>query len=328
MKQTHKKHIFHLKRVGLFGFLMIAFFIVRLDAGSLPESIRPSYVLAYASEMSRSSLLAGTNTTRSAQGLTTLNSDAQLDSSAQAKAQDMATKDYWSHVSPDGTEPWYFFQQAGYGYSRAGENLAYGFSSSQGVIDGWSNSAAHRENMLGQYNDVGFGIVNVPNFQSGGQQTLVVAHYATRTQNTTTAVTTTPPTTPAVPPAVRAQATSKSVTQTETPAGSSLEPQTNTPATSSKNPTGTEIAVTVKSPPQKRISLISLIATRSLPIAAFMSFIILLIILFGYILLHRKAFNHAVATGENFVLTHPGVDIGVIAAATTLILMTTYGNIG
>ena len=47
---------------------------------------------------------------------------------AQAKADDMATKGYFAHTSPDGKNSWYWFKQAGYTFTYAGENLALDFS--------------------------------------------------------------------------------------------------------------------------------------------------------------------------------------------------------
>jgi len=38
----------------------------------------------------------------------------RLDSAAQAKANDMAARSYWSHNTPDGQTPWTFMTAAGY----------------------------------------------------------------------------------------------------------------------------------------------------------------------------------------------------------------------
>ncbi|MDB5188100.1 MAG: hypothetical protein JWO50_620 [Candidatus Kaiserbacteria bacterium] len=82
-----------------------------------------------------------------------------LTRAAQAKADDMALHQYFAHNSPDGREPWWWFGQAGYAYSYAGENLAIDFSDSREVVDAWMNSPKHRENILkGQYTQIGIGI--------------------------------------------------------------------------------------------------------------------------------------------------------------------------
>jgi hypothetical protein len=99
-----------------------------------------------------------------------------LNRAAQAKADNMVQQNYWSHIAPDGTTPWQYFQKVGYSYSVAGENLAYGFSTSDQIITAWINSAEHRANVLGDYQDVGFGFANGSNYQHG-QNTVVVAMY-------------------------------------------------------------------------------------------------------------------------------------------------------
>ncbi len=71
-----------------------------------------------------------------------------LSVAAQLKANDMAEKGYFSHVSPDGTSPWFWIQKAGYVYTDAGENLAVNFTDSDEVHNAWMNSPGHRANIL------------------------------------------------------------------------------------------------------------------------------------------------------------------------------------
>ena len=71
-----------------------------------------------------------------------------------------------------------------------------------------------------------------------------------------------------------------------------------------------------------------MMATKTLPIAALISLVMVCISITGYALTHRAALQHAVSNGEHFVAAHPGIDAGVVAAVTTLILLTSYGNIG
>ncbi|PID32109.1 hypothetical protein CR970_02235 [Candidatus Saccharibacteria bacterium] len=137
-------------------------------------------VLAYATEMNVVSLLDATNTERASAGQDNLTLNNQLSSAAQSKANDMAARNYWSHTTPDGDEPWVFIQNAGYEYQKAGENLAYGFNSSQDVIVGWMNSDSHRLNMLDEgYTEVGFGFANARDYNNAGPETVVVAIYGT-----------------------------------------------------------------------------------------------------------------------------------------------------
>lgn len=331
-KQKHSRHVFHLKRLGFFSLLLIAFFLVRFDAGGsipgLTERVgNVGNVLAYASEMSRSALLSGTNASRAANGLGPLALSGELNASAQMKGEHMGANNYWAHEAPDGTTPWYFFQAVGYSYVRAGENLAYGFTTSQGVIDGWMNSPSHRDNMLGNYNDVGFGIVNVPDYQGHGNQTIVVAHYGTRSTPPPAPVQNTTPTPPSTPTPAPTPTPTPAPTENPEPAKPTEETTTEeTPAPTEKQPEAQ--AAPVKTSGSEKVSVLSMLAANSAPFVAIASLILATVAVLGYAVTHRAAFEHAVTTGEHFVFTHPGVDTAVVGLMISLILLTTYGNIG
>jgi hypothetical protein len=100
-----------------------------------------------------------TNEVRAKEQLPTLTENPLLVKAAEMKAQDMAAKSYFAHVSPEGKSPWYWFDQAGYKYSFAGENLAVNFTDSEKVTEAWMNSPTHRANIVGgAYTEVGTGI--------------------------------------------------------------------------------------------------------------------------------------------------------------------------
>jgi hypothetical protein len=156
--------------IAVFGSLMLVMDINR----------RNQAVLSYATEIGSSSLLQATNSQRKAHNRPALTIDSKLSSAAQSKADDMAKRNYWSHNTPDGKEPWVFLQQSGYSYQKAGENMAYGFATSKDTIKGWMNSPGHRANLLDEsYQQVGFGFANVANYQDSGPATIVVAEYGT-----------------------------------------------------------------------------------------------------------------------------------------------------
>jgi len=135
-------------------------------------------VLGYSTSISPQVLLAETNGERTSNHQSALQLSAQLTAAAQAKANDMAKRDYWSHVTPDGKQPWSFIDTSGYQYEAAGENLAYGFGTSDQVMTAWMHSPTHRANILNAvYQDVGFATVNVEDYQGTGPQTIVVAEY-------------------------------------------------------------------------------------------------------------------------------------------------------
>jgi hypothetical protein len=135
-------------------------------------------VLGANSNFTNAALLQDTNAQRMADHEQPLTLNSQLNAAAQAKANDMAAKNYWSHNSPDGKTPWSFITAAGYHYQMAGENLAYGFSNANDTVAGWMNSPTHRANILNaKYENVGFGVVQSENYQGHGPTTIIVAEY-------------------------------------------------------------------------------------------------------------------------------------------------------
>ena len=79
-----------------------------------------------------------------------------LEKAAQMKADDMAGKSYFAHNTPDGKTPWYWFEQAGYEYIYAGENLAVNFENSEDVETAWINSRSHFLNIINpKYTEIG-----------------------------------------------------------------------------------------------------------------------------------------------------------------------------
>lgn len=114
-----------------------------------------------------------TNEKRQETSLAVLTSNPILDEAATLKAQDMAAKQYFAHTSPEGKKPWYWFEQVGYKYDFAGENLAIDFSDSVDVTNAWMNSPTHKANILkANYTEIGTGIAT-GTFE--GKQTIFVA---------------------------------------------------------------------------------------------------------------------------------------------------------
>ena len=88
------------------------------------------------------------NEDRSLNHLNVLTVNPLLVEAAQQKANDEAARGYFAHVAPDGKDSWYWFKQAGYTFSYAGENLAVDFNDSGDVEKAWMNSPTHRANLL------------------------------------------------------------------------------------------------------------------------------------------------------------------------------------
>lgn len=136
-------------------------------------------VLGASTNMTSTQLLADTNKDRETAGQEDLRLSSKLSTAAQAKANDMVAKNYWSHTAPNGKTPWNFITASGYQYFSAGENLAYGFPNAETAVEGWMNSAEHRANLLNSsFTEVGFGIAPAKNFQGHGATTVIVAMYA------------------------------------------------------------------------------------------------------------------------------------------------------
>ncbi len=99
-----------------------------------------------------------TNTARHEQSLHVLKPNNLLEQAAQLKANDMAQKGYFSHNSPEGITPWYWFDQVGYPYTYAGENLAVNFSDSGVLHRAWLDSPSHRANIVNaNFTEIGVG---------------------------------------------------------------------------------------------------------------------------------------------------------------------------
>ncbi len=174
-------------------FFVIALFVF---VGGILGTIHNNYpqVLGISSDISTQDLLTITNQKRQENGQKPLKMDSELTQAAQAKGENMFAKNYWAHIAPDGTTPWYFIKNAGYEYFYAGENLARGFTTAQAVVDAWMASPTHRENMLSpNYDDVGFSV------QTGtltGSDTILVVEEFGRRYGGTTATVQTPQTSP------------------------------------------------------------------------------------------------------------------------------------
>jgi uncharacterized protein YkwD len=99
-----------------------------------------------------SRVIARTNSYRVANGCPTLTTNAILMGTAQGHSQEMALRDYVGHNSADGTSPWDRIKAAGYNYRLVAENIAWGATSPEQVVDGWFFESppndAHRKNIL------------------------------------------------------------------------------------------------------------------------------------------------------------------------------------
>ncbi|MEY9988839.1 uncharacterized protein YkwD [Streptomyces sp. V4I8] len=89
-----------------------------------------------------------TNRERTRAGLRPLAVDPALTAAAQTYSSDMATRAFYSHTSPEGSQPWDRAAAAGSRMRAIGENIACGQRSPAEVVEGWMNSPGHRANIL------------------------------------------------------------------------------------------------------------------------------------------------------------------------------------
>ncbi len=77
---------------------------------------------------------------------------------ASLHSQDMAANNYFSHTSLDGRSPGTRITQAGYNWSRYGENIAAGQSTMDAALASWLKSPGHCKNIMNARNkDYGLG---------------------------------------------------------------------------------------------------------------------------------------------------------------------------
>lgn len=281
-------------------------------------------VLGYATNIEQTALLTHTNSNRTANGLPAFTYNSKLASAAQSKANHMIDNDYWAHVAPGGTTPWFFFDQAGYAYLVAGENLAYGFDTSLGVVNGWMASPGHRDNiLLPAYEEVGFGIANGASYQ-GGENTVVVAMYGDPVVSTNppaAPVQAAPPTTPEVAPAELVAEISPLEVET-TPA------KTDVPvAEEIIEDTGHVDPLTYLPQTQKNVTNFDSLLSGDASWAMYTTVMILGLLAFAYLYRHITFINVVVAQGEHMIVAHPLLESSIIFAALWLLLSASYGTI-
>ena len=172
-RNNHRPNLFSAVSVAV---LVLA--VVIFEAGYLVQTKIVFLKTDFLASVLPGALVILTNQDRSASGLAGVIEDALLNKAAQAAAEDMSTKGYFAHVSPDGKSPWYWLDQVGYSYSYAGENLAVNFVDSSSVEMAWMNSPTHRANIeKPQYTRIGIGVAS--GMYEGKETTFVVQFFAT-----------------------------------------------------------------------------------------------------------------------------------------------------
>ena len=180
----HQPHFLRTKNVQL---LILAVFVIQLGVLVLPSVANLTPARSFMALVLPSVLDDLTNQNRQNAHLATLTVNPELNRVAELKAQDMAEKGYFAHVSPEGKTPWYWFNLVGYKYEYAGENLAVDFTDSTDVAIAWMNSPTHKANIVkNAYTEIGTGVAT-GTYQ--GNPTIFVAQVFAKPKSTIDIVT-------------------------------------------------------------------------------------------------------------------------------------------
>ncbi|KMW22659.1 CAP domain-containing protein [Enterocloster citroniae] len=96
------------------------------------------------------------NEERAKAGLSPLSVNSKAVNAAQTRAREIEKS--FSHTRPDGSSFNTALTEAGVSFRGAGENIAYGQTTPQQVMEGWMNSSGHRANILNaNYTSIGVG---------------------------------------------------------------------------------------------------------------------------------------------------------------------------
>mgnify|MGYP000072351058 CR=1 FL=1 len=187
MKQLFKKyfiphkennfhpHILHTKRAVFYSLVFLltkvimVVFVIMLPMGA--------FVLPDVLAEEQRQIVELTNKARAEKNLPPLTISTKLDISAQNKADDMAIGQYFAHTK-DQKSLATWLRGANYSYEFAGENLAVGFSTAQGIVQAWKNSPTHYANLVDtDFKELGVGLSG--GVYNGKATVFIAQHLAT-----------------------------------------------------------------------------------------------------------------------------------------------------
>jgi hypothetical protein len=187
------------------------------------------------------------------------------------------------------------------------------------------NSPEHRANILNtSYKDVGFGIINIPNYQGDGPQTLVVAMYASPASVASSSSSS--GSSPAASQPIQTSTLKQSTPVASTPTSPTKteQPKKPTPKTTTKQDTVTPTNV-VSQPkselPQQKISRIQLTANGENEWSMMATLVIVTVALALLIVRHGLAWHRLLNRSEQFVLKHPLLDIAATSVVVVAVLL-------
>lgn len=126
-------------------------------------------------DINESELYKLVNSERTKVGIPQLSLNPLLEASSKEKCDDMVSKDYWAHTSPDGKKGADFIAEHYKSYKFVDENLARDYSTANDAVVGWMNSESHRGAILDKdFTDVGYAVCK----EGSGQY--VVQHFGSK----------------------------------------------------------------------------------------------------------------------------------------------------
>ncbi len=153
-KNDYKPHFF--REISVAIILFVSIFLLGASLGSsffIHKTVRGVSIAS-------SVLIDLTNKDRILYGEAPLVKSEKLTHAATLKGNDMASKEYFAHNSPEGITPWYWFKEVGYNFLFAGENLAINFTKAEDVESAWLNSPTHRANLLNvKFREIGIATI-------------------------------------------------------------------------------------------------------------------------------------------------------------------------
>lgn len=165
---------------GISALIMKIIVIATVSALPLVAFFSPDYVSQEAKK-----IVVLTNELRQSLNLNLLQENTQLTQSAIWKAQDMAVKQYFAHMGPDGMKLTNWLNKSNYDYKFGGENLAMGFSNAEDVMSAWYKSPSHYNNIIDpDFNEIGVGIST--GMYNNMETIFIAQHFGSRKISTTT----------------------------------------------------------------------------------------------------------------------------------------------
>jgi len=122
-----------------------------------PPQVRPTPQLVNISQIEQD-IFTLTNEQRKQNGIPPLILDPNISAIARAHSVDMNTRNYFSHINPDGLDPFQRMRAGGISFTAAGENISGG-PSAEIIMTAWMNSPGHRANILNPaFTRIGVGV--------------------------------------------------------------------------------------------------------------------------------------------------------------------------